>query len=496
MTGRSHFVRNQWIDGSGVPFHSTDPATGQVTWDGKTASESEANAAVEAAADAFEPWADLAVSDRLAFLEAFREQLTAHKQSVADAISRETGKPRWEALTEVQSMIGKIGISKEAYNDRCRVVTQDIAGVTGATRYKPHGVVAVFGPFNLPGHLPNGHIVPALLAGNTVVFKPSRQAPLVAVRMMELWEAVGLPSGVVNMVQGGRETGTALIQHPRIAGLFFTGSVETGRAIHRAWAGRPDKILALEMGGNNPLVVHEVGDVETAVYLTIVSAFITAGQRCTCARRLIVPDGPAGDTFLARLIEMTRTIRVGPCTDVPEPFMGPVISAEAAEKLLDAQGKLVAAGGRILVEMKRVRSIDTLLSPGIVDVTRVRDREDEELFGPFLQVIRVRDFPEAIREANRTAYGLAAGLLSDNKAMYDEFYRRVRAGVINWNQQTTGASGKMPFGGVGASGNHRPSGYFAADYCSYPIASIESDRLKKPDKVLPGLSIASSSPSS
>ena len=489
MTGQSHFIRNRWIEGSGFPFHSTDPATEEVTWEGKTATESEVNTAVEAAAAAFEPWADLTVSERLTFLESFGEMLSAHRESLADAISQETGKPKWESLSEVQLMIGKIALSAKAFHDRRRIVTEDISGAAGITRYKPHGVVAVFGPFNLPGHLPNGHIMPALIAGNTVVLKPSRQAPLVAVRMMELWEAAGIPLGVVNMVQGGRETGGALIQHPQVAGLFFTGSAETGKAIHKAWAGRPEKILALEMGGNNPLVVHEVSDVDTAAYLTMVSAFITAGQRCTCARRLIVPNGLEGDAFLARMIEMTRRIRVGPYTDLPEPFMGPVISAEAADKLLAAQAKLAAAGGRTLVEMTRVRSIKALLSPGIIDVSPVRDREDEELFGPLLQVIRVRDFGEALREANNTAYGLAAALLSDNKDLYEQFLRKVRAGVINWNQQTTGASGKMPFGGVGASGNHRPSGYFAADYCSYPVASIETDRMKKRDRVLPGISI-------
>ena len=394
-----------------------------------------------------------------------------------------------ESLTEVDSMIGKIALSVEAYHDRCRVITGEMSGAVTTTRCKPHGVVAVLGPFNLPGHLPNGHIVPALLAGNCVVFKPSRQATLVGARMVELWEAAGIPSGVVNMVQGGRETGSALSRHHDLDGLFFTGSADTGKALHRAFGGHPEKIIALEMGGNNPLIVWEINDPQSAAYLTLLSAFITAGQRCTCARRLIVPEGMEGDAFVEQLVSMTRHIRVGPYTDRPEPFMGPVISAHVAGELLAAQKSFSETGGTTLIEMRSLNEIGTMLSPGIIDVTRVPDRPDSELFGPFLQVIRVPDFGAALQEANNTSYGLAAGLISDSAELYDTFFRKIRAGVINWNRQTTGASSRMPFGGIKASGNHRPSAYYATDYCSYPVASIEMDRLMKPGQILPGISL-------
>jgi len=307
------------------------------------------------------------------------------------------------------------------------------------------------------------------------------------VKMMELWEEAGLPPGVLNMVQGGRETGTALIRDPRIDGLFFTGSVETGKALHRAFAGLPEKILALEMGGNGPLVVHEVSDLEDAAYLTVQSAFITAGQRCTCARRLIVPAGDAGDRFMERLASLVREIRGGRYTDLPERFMGPVISEQVLKDLLRAQEDLCSAGARSLVPMKRLERPGYFLSPGILDVTAVKDRPDVELFGPILQMVRVPDFQAAVREAGNTSFGLAAGLLSDNEELYDLFFRKVRAGVVNWNRQTTGASGRLPFGGVGASGNHRPSGYYAADYCSFPVASMESDVGAIPESRTPGI---------
>lgn len=486
MTERNHLIAGEWLAGTGREFSSIDPATREIVWTGRTATESEVDAAVEAARTAFEPWSALPLAERLTYLEAFGKQLREHRQDLADAISRETGKLPWESLAEVDLMIGKIALSSAAYAERCQVKTLDAGGNRAMTRFKPHGVMVVFGPYNFPGHLPNGHIVPALLAGNTVVFKPSRQAAMVGVKTLELWNAAGIPTGVINMVQGGKQTGTALTGHRHVNGVLFTGSAAVGKAIHRALAGRPETILALEMGGNNPLVVHEVTDLDAAAAVTALSAFITSGQRCTCTRRLIVPQGQRGDEFVSRLVELTRQIRVGLRTDDPEPFMGPVISDAAASDLLAAQAELVGRGGNLLVEMKPLRGITALLSPGIIDVTEVSERQDEELFGPLLQLVRVPDFHAAIHEANRTAYGLAAGLLSDSERLYEEFFRNIRAGVVNWNLQTTGASGKMPFGGIGSSGNHRPSAWYAADYCSYPVASIEAPEVSSPATLPPG----------
>jgi succinylglutamic semialdehyde dehydrogenase len=487
VAGKNHFIANHWIEGTGPEFSSYDPATGGTTWQGKAATESEVAEAVAAAARALEEWSERSLSERLHFLEGFRDRLTVNKELLRQAICSETGKPRWEALTEVDSMIGKIAVSLEAHNDRCRTVAGELAGADTAVRFKPHGVVAVFGPFNFPGHLPNGHIVPALLAGNTVVFKPSGQAPLVGEITVQLWESTGIPPGVINMVQGRRETGAALAAHPRLDGLFFTGSAETGKAFHRAFGGRPEKILALEMGGNNPLIVHEASDPNAAAYTTILSAYITSGQRCSCARRLIVPRGPEGDRFVERLASWIDRVRVGLPTDTPEPFMGPVISPQEAQRLLAVQEAFKEKGGIALREMRSLRGITSLLSPGLMDVTGIADRGDEEFFGPFLQLIRVPDFEAALREANNTSFGLAAGLISDDKELYEIFRRRIRAGVVNWNRQTTGASSRMPFGGIGSSGNHRPGAFFAADYCSYPVASIESDRLVMPESLVPGI---------
>jgi succinylglutamic semialdehyde dehydrogenase len=468
---------------------SRNPATGQVVWTGRAATGEEVARAVATARRAFSGWSSTPLSKRIDLVQGFAERLKSSKSELVEIICRETGKPKWESATEVDAMIGKVAISIDAQAKRRNETRSEASGVVSATRYKPWGVVAVLGPFNFPGHLPNGHIVPALLAGNTVVFKPSELTPAVAEKAVAIWnEAVGLPLGVLNLVQGAKETGAALVSHPDINAVFFTGSFKVGQEINRALADHPGKIAALEMGGNNALVVHNVSDLDAAAYWTIQSAFLTAGQRCSCARRLIVTEDPNGNAFIDRLVEMTRRLVVGPYTQSPEPFMGPVITDEAAERLLEAKDDLNAHAAGELVEMQTVDGArEAMLSPGIIDVSGDHERPDEEVFGPLLQLIRVKSFDEAIEEANRTRFGLTAGLFSDDRSLFEKFYARSCAGIVNFNRPLTGASSSLPFGGVGDSGNGRPSAYFAADYCSYPVATIQSARLAMPAQRSPGM---------
>lgn len=483
----SLFIGGHWVNGDGPALRWTSPVDEQPTWTGNSASAAQIDAAIAAARVAQPVWTRRPLAERIGVIEAFATEIERRRGDFISAVSRETGKPNWESATEVDSMVRKVPLSVAALQQRRSPSESESNGEIAATRYKSHGVVAVFGPFNFPGHLPNGHIVPALLAGNTVVFKPSEQAPLVAQLTVEAWEAAGLPPGAINLLQGGREVGQTLAAHPQLDGLFFTGSFAAGRALNQSSAAHPGRILALEMGGNNPLVVWRAGDLDAAAYQTIVSAFITAGQRCSCARRLIIEEGPRGQGFLERLMAAAQKVRFGLPQDRPEPFMGTVISEAAARTILKAQQDLLACGGRSLLPVARQPRSPALLSPGIVDVTEIADRPDAEIFGPLLQVIRVADWAAAIREANNTSFGLCAGLLSDDRALYEQFYDSVRAGLINWNRATTGASSALPFGGIGDSGNHRPSGSWAADYCSYPIASLEAPALTKPAKPLPGL---------
>ncbi|WP_172833104.1 succinylglutamate-semialdehyde dehydrogenase [Pseudomonas asplenii] len=483
------YIAGEWHAGQGEALESLNPVTQQVLWRGNGASAAQVEQAVQAAREAFPAWAQRSLDERISLLEAFAASLKSHADELAHCIGEETGKPLWESATEVTSMVNKIAISIQSYRERTGEKSGPLGDASAVLRHKPHGVVAVFGPYNFPGHLPNGHIVPALLAGNSVLFKPSELTPKVAELTVKCWIEAGLPSGVLSLLQGARETGIALAGNPAIDGLFFTGSSRTGNHLHQQFAGRPEKILALEMGGNNPLVVDQVADLDAAVYTIIQSAFISAGQRCTCARRLLVPEGAWGDRLLERLVEISANIAVGAFDQQPAPFMGSVISLAAAQALMQAQANLLGRGAVALLPMTQPQATAALLTPGIIDVTAVSGRPDEEFFGPLLQVIRYAGFDAAIAEANNTQYGLAAGLLSDSEARYRQFWLQSRAGIVNWNKQLTGAASSAPFGGVGASGNHRASAYYAADYCAYPVASLETPSLVVPASLTPGVKL-------
>lgn len=453
-------------------LESYNPATGEKLWEGETSSAEAVHKAVAVAKHAFPAWAALSFEERKAYAERFKAIVEQNRDTLAETISKEMGKPLWDTKGEVTGVINKVAISIAAYEERTPQKSSTQGNITHRLIHKPHGVMAVFGPYNFPAHLPNGHIVPALLAGNAVVFKPSEETPLVAETYTCYWKEAGLPEGVLNVVQGARDTGIALAAAD-IDGILFTGSWETGKKLHEGLAGRPEIMLALEMGGNNPLVVWEPGDWETTAQLIVQSAFMSSGQRCTCARRLILPQGKEGDAVLDALVALTDRIRIGSYTDNPEPFMGPLVSMKQAETLLAAQEMLVKAGAKPIVQMKQLHSGKPFLSPGIIDITGV-ERPDKEFFGPLLQVIRVKDFERAVAEANNTKFGLAAGLISKNEALWQQFLSGSRAGIVNWNRQTTGAASNAPFGGIGHSGNHRPSAYYAADYCAWPVASIGS----------------------
>ncbi len=482
-----HYIDGQWLAGSGAEMVTIDPASGRETWRGQCAGDAQITHACDAARASFADWAALELDERIAIAGRFRDLLKTHADELARLIALEVGKPLWEARTEVTSMANKVDISVQAYRARTGFTRSSIADGEAVLRHRPHGVFGVFGPYNFPGHLPNGHIVPALIAGNTIVFKPSEYAPQTAMKTVALWTAAGLPKGVLNVVNGARDTGAALAQNVQLDGILFTGSYQTGVVLHRQFAGQPHKLLALEMGGNNALVVWDVAHRDAAVHHAIFSAFVSAGQRCTCARRLIVEDSPAGLAFIERLVEVAGKIIVGASEDQPAPFMGPVVSKAIATRLMQAQEMLLASGGRALLAMRHLQPDTGFLSPGIVDVTGVAGLPDEEWFGPLLQIIRVPDFAAALAAANATAYGLAAGLLSDDAALWLRFQNGVRAGVVNWNRPTAGAASTAPFGGVGHSGNHRASAYYAADYCAYPVASIENPQLDMPAQLSPGL---------
>lgn len=452
---------------------STEPATGAHLWEGAISNVADE---VERAQAGWLGWAAQPLSFRIETMRRFANAVRRSEGALADLISRETGKPLWDALTEVSAVINKVDISIAAYAERTgQKRLEGALGARQALRHKPHGVMAVLGPYNFPAHLPNGHIVPALIAGNAVLFKPSEKTPAVGAMLVDLYHEAGVPQDVVRLIVGGPDEGRALTAHPAVNGILFTGSAQTGIAINRAFADQPNKILALEMGGNNPIVVWDTPDLPSAAALVAQSAFLSAGQRCTAAKRLVVKDSLA-DPLLKEVKKIADRMIVDHPHAEPAPYMGPVIDMQAADGLTESFLILMSSGGRPIKHMARPKDGLPFLSPAIIDVTMMNERPDIELFGPLLQVIRVPDFDAAIAEANNTRYGLSAALIGGSPEHYDQFWANIHAGIVNWNRPTNGASSSAPFGGVGISGNHRPSAYYAADYCAYPVVSAEADQ--------------------
>lgn len=451
-------------------LYSHEPATGVLLWQG---APGDVDAEVEAARKGWPRWAAQPIAYRIETLRRFVNVVRRHEDALTDLIARETGKPLWDARAEVAAVMARVDISVAAYSERTgqRRLEANL-GARQSVRHKPHGVMAVIGAYCGPADLPNSHIVPALLAGNAVVFKPSEKTPAVGAMLVRLYHEAGVPADAIRLLIGGADAGKALAAHPDVGGILFTGSSQTGIAINRAFAAQPSKILALEMGGNNPVVVWDTPEIHAAATIVIQSAFLTGGQRCTAASRLIVRDAIA-DKLIAEIKTIADRLIVDAPHATPAPYMGPVIDNEAADGLTESFLWLMSHGGRPIKHMVRTRPGLPFLSPAIIDVTAMKERPDVELFGPLLQIVRVADFDAAIAEANSSRYGLSAALIGGSPEQYNQFWSNIRAGVVNWNRPTHGAAANAPFGGVGVSGNHRPSAYYAADYCAYPVVSAE-----------------------
>lgn len=481
-----NLIGDHWLDGSGEEFQRLTPAGDATVCSGFAASLSQVDDAISAARKAFFPWSETSLDARMNIARRFAELVSERKEELARLISTEMGKPLWESRTEAMAVVGKVGNSIDAIMKRRWTTSEQLGDYVAVTRYRPHGVMLVLGPFNLPAHLPGSHMVPALLAGNTIVFKPSELAPTVGQWLVETWQAAGIPTGVINLVHGGAPVAIHAAESRQVDGVLFTGSHKVGLSLHRSMAGQPHRVLVLELGGNNPLVVHQCQDLRRTAFTIINSAYLTSGQRCTCARRLIVVGQSNYDSLMHLLARMLPKVRVSDPFAEPQPFMGPLVHATAAQNMLSAQAEMLAAGAEPIVEMKLSGSHPALLSPGLIAVSS-QFSNDSEHFGPLLVAQVASDLDEAIQLASATQFGLSAGFLGDRIEDFHYFLHRVRAGIVNWNRQTTGASGRLPFGGVGASGNHQPSGYFAADYCSYPIGSLESHGISDSEQSTPGL---------
>ncbi len=462
---------------------SVSPIDGEVLWQGAIAGESEVAQCMGSAATALGAWRSKSIDERIAIVRRFGAELTARRTEVSTLISREVGKLAWDADGEVAAAIAKVEMSIQAREQRASDVQIEASHPSGITiqrkiRYQPLGIALVLGPFNFPLHLPGGQIIPALLAGNAVVFKPSEQAMAVAQWMVDAWYRAGLPRDVLQLLPGGPQTAKLAIDAAEVSAVFLTGGREAGNAIHRQLAGRPEVLLALELGGNNPIGTMESVGPEVAAKIVSFSAFVSAGQRCTCARRAFFLNSAAACNQIDALVNLARGLQSGVPFSSPVPQVGPLISEAAALGLHQVYERLVALGCKPLLSPTVSQSCSSLIGPAIVDATgipseAVREMNEMEWFGPLLVLQRVDDFETALEAAAQTPYGLSAALLGGTEEMFEQFVDRVGAGVVNWNSPTTGAAGALPFGGLGASGNHRPAGFFAIDFCCDPVASLE-----------------------
>ena len=456
-------------------LQSFDPASRALVWEGPVADAAACQRAIATASAALPGWRALPVEDRIAVVRRYAAILAERRAALAELISRETGKLLWESDAEIGSMIAKVDVSIAAHAERTGERAAAMPFGRAVLRHRGHGVMAVLGPYNFPGHLPNGHIVPALIAGNAIIFKPSEITPATGAAMADAWAAAGLPDGLLTVVQGGRATGEALVAGD-IDGLLFTGSAGAGAALRRALVDRPHVIMALELGGNNPLIAWDSPDAAASIIVN--SAFITTGQRCSCARRLIVPEGATGDAIVEAVDAMAARLPIAAWNEAGDAFMGPLVSDAAAAGAHRAVSDLIARGARAIRPFGGVEGRSAaFVTPALLDVTGV-DTPDAEIFAPVLSIVRVPDFNAAIAAANATSFGLSAGLIAQDDQLWQRMVEESRAGVLNRNRPTTGAAGNMPFGGLGASGNHRPSAYYAADYCAYPIASFEAEAVE------------------
>lgn len=433
--------------------------------------------AVSSARAAWPRWRDSSPDTRAQALQRLRESIEAAREALAEGIAREVGKPLWESRAEVTAMLAKIDITLGEGLEGTRERSFELApGRRAGLRHHARGVLAVLGPFNFPGHLVHGHVVPALALGNCVVVKPSEQTPAVGQLYAELCSRAGLPAGVVNLVQGEGSLGATLARHRDVDGILFTGSFGVGRSLVQATLDQPWKILALEMGGKNGVLVCRDADLDAAVHATAYGAAITAGQRCSSTSRAIVHRSLI-EPFCERLRSALASLRIGsPLAD--DVFLGPVVSAAARERHRRVLEWAREEGAECLLEGGPCEgpSAGHWVRPSLHRVPRpARESryQGREHFVPDLFVLPFDELEEGIESLDATDYGLVGSVFTGDRESFDRVYRETRLGLLNWNVPTVGASSQLPFGGVKRSGNARPTGVTASAYCSFPVASLE-----------------------
>lgn len=447
--------------------------------------------ACSTAKKAYKTWSQISTSARIEVLNKWKEEYSKNQEQLATIISRETGKPLWETKTEAKAMVDKFTIT---FDHSLKLVnTVDVAdalpGVSGHIYFRSRGVMAVVGPFNFPGHLPNGHIVPALVTGNTVVFKPSELTPATAQFMAEMAHKAGLPPGIFNVVYGAGDAGRRLVAHKDVDGILFTGSYETGLKIKQETIEHYWKILALEMGGKNATVIWDDADFEKAVYESVVGSFLSAGQRCSCTSRIILHE-KISDQFIEKFYQAAKKIKIGHWSE--NNFMGPLINKKSVETYLRFQEIAQREGAEKIMRGKvlELEKKGNYVTPSIYRVKSPNAEsvyQKSEIFGPNVAIYTVNDFQQAMDINNSPGFGLVMSLFTKQEKLFEYAKYESKVGQLNWNRTTNGASSRLPFGGLGKSGNDRPSAHFAVNYCTVPMSSLVDPTPFDKSKVMTGL---------
>jgi alpha-ketoglutaric semialdehyde dehydrogenase len=464
-----NYIRGEWVDAvSGDTFESLVPATGEPLGSFPRSTAEDVDRAVAAAKAAYAEWRLVPAPERGALLFRFAGLLERDKTELTELMSREMGKVLAEAGGDVQEAIDmSIYMAGEGRRLFGHTTPSELRDKFQMSVRMPVGVVGAITPWNFPIAIPAWKLAPALVCGNTVVFKPAEDTPLLAERFIELLEEAGLPQGVVNLVHGfGEEAGDRLVRHPDVPVITFTGSRETGVLVTKNAADEL-KHVHLELGGKNGIIVMEDADLELAVEGIVWSAFGTTGQRCTAASRVIVHDA-VYDALATRLVKRAESMRIGPGWEA-DTDLGPVINKAAIDKIdmysrvgKDEGAKLLT-GGEPATDGDLAKGF--YYRPTVfADVERDMRIAQEEIFGPTTALIRVRDFDEALAVANGIRYGLSSSIFTRDVNRAFRAMRDLEAGITYVNAGTTGAEVHLPFGGTKDTGNgHREAGQAALD---------------------------------
>jgi aldehyde dehydrogenase (NAD+) len=471
--GKTNFIDGQWREAAGgETFESRNPArVDQVLGVYARSGAEDVEAAVGAASQAFPAWRATPAPARGALLYRMGQLLEREKERLARRMVDEMGKVLVEARGDVQEAIDMAYyIAAFGRMPKGSVVPSERESIFCLAQRVPVGVVGLITPWNFPIAIPSWKLFPALLAGNTVVFKPAEETPGLAVAFVELLIEAGLPAGVVNLVTGfGAEAGAALVESPGVATISFTGSTQTGRLI-AGRCGQLMKRVSCELGGKNAIVVLDDANIELALRGSLWSAFGTAGQRCTAASRLIVQRGVKGE-FRDTLVARTKALRMGAGADEGVDI-GPVVNRRQLERIDGyveigrREGARVLTGGKILDEPEYAGGC--FYAPTVLDdVTLDMRVAQEEIFGPVTGIVEVGSLEDAIAAANGTAYGLSLSLYTSDVNRAFRAIEELEAGIVYINLPTSGAEIQLPFGGVKQTGNgHREAGWTAMDYCT------------------------------